>query len=117
MFSIVWFVKAVQVLFSMHLTCRVCVCFSPGADEQDLSGDSEAGSDGRGVVPQTEAGQHGGDTHQHTPTRSREDRAEQSRGMESQQTCVCESVLNLFNNSRAAVFCDPGINNLNAACL
>lgn len=29
-----------------------CLCvFFPGADEQDLSGDSEAGSDGRGVLP------------------------------------------------------------------
>lgn len=69
--------------FSTHLTYSVCVCvFFPGVDEPDLSGDSEAGSDGRGVVSQTEGGQHGGDAHQHTATRSCGYRAEQSRGME-----------------------------------
>lgn len=57
-----------SLVISVHLTCRVCVCVccDPGADEPDVSGDSEAGSDGRGVVPQTEAGQHGRDEQQRT---------------------------------------------------
>lgn len=64
------------------------LCF-PGADEQDLPGDSETGSDGRGVVPQAQASQHGGDTHQHTTTSSCGHGAEQSRGMEvNKLVCV-----------------------------
>lgn len=47
-----------SVVFRASNLQRLCVS-SPGAEEQDLSGDSEARSDGRGVVPQTEAGQHG----------------------------------------------------------
>lgn len=69
----------------VYHTCNsqwLCVFF-PGADEQDLSGDSEAGSDGRGVVPQAEVGRHGGDKRQHPRPRSCRYRAEQSRGMES----------------------------------
>lgn len=53
-------------LVCVHLTYSVC--FYAGADEPHLSGDPEAGSDGRGVVPQTEAGQHGRDKRQLTTT-------------------------------------------------
>lgn len=62
----------------------LCVFF-PGADEQDLPGDSEAGPDGWGVLPQTEAGQHGGVAHQHTRAGSHGHKAGQSRGKERQQ--------------------------------
>lgn len=59
----------------------------PGADEQDLARNSEAGSDGWGVLSQTEAGQHGGDANQLTPAGFDRHKAEQSWGTQSQQTC------------------------------
>lgn len=52
----------VGVVFEKRLK-TYSACVFPGADEPDLSGDSEARSDGRGVLPQTEAGQHGGEAH------------------------------------------------------
>lgn len=52
-------------LRSSDLPFAFCACFGdPGAEESDVPGDPEAGSDGRGVVPQAEAGQHGGDGRQ-----------------------------------------------------
>lgn len=44
--------------------CDLRRVFVAGADESDVSGDSETGSDRRGVLPQTEVGQHGGDAQQ-----------------------------------------------------
>lgn len=80
----------------------------PGADEQDLARNSEAGSDGWGVLSQTEAGQHGGDANQLTPAGFDRHKAEQSWGTQSQQTCFqthsarCQS---LWSRNGKLVWC------------
>lgn len=71
------------------------VCFS-GAEEQDFSGDPEAGSNGWSVLPEAEAGHHGGNTNEHKPSGCCKCKEQQSWGMECQPTSLKDSKKAIF---------------------